>query len=408
MLRTNVILLLLAVPIVVACSPETELDGQQTTTPAVSKSGGDAAASPTTDPLAGVLVEPPPGSVDVPTNVAALLVRFAEAVQPTGVASPFLLRPAMGDALTVSLGSTVECDGVCYWLLPATVLASSVSYTLEVVDGGLQFLDGKPTPAGSAGSFTTANAADVFAPRVLSFTVALAEGCLSAHVAADEVVRAEITVAAGDSQAVLSRDVFASSADFDNRLPDLPTNVTGQATLRVFDRAGNSSVSAPAAVQLPPKLPALVITEVLANPAGSETTQEFVEIYNRGNDAQNLGGLLLADKSGSDVLPQASLAAGAYAVIVPEGFAVDGKDPAPRDGTLVVRVVGRLGSDGLSNAGEVVRLLTAQGDVISQYGGWVDVSATAWSGKSVKRVSPDACDAADAWSKSPSAPTPGW
>jgi hypothetical protein len=404
MLRTNAFLGLLALPL--ACTPETDLKDQPAST--VSKSGSDAAPSPASDPLAGVLIEPPLGSTDIPPNISAMALRFTEPVQSTGAATPFLLRPATGDALAVALGPAVDCAGACYRLLPAAVLAPSTSYTLEAVAGSLQFLDGKPTPAGSAGSFATANAADVFAPRILSFTVALAEGCLSAHVSADEVVRAEITVTAGDGQSVLSRDGFASTADFGGRLPDLPTNALGQATLRVFDRAANSSVSVPVAVQLPPKLPALVITEVLANPVGSETTQEFVEIYNRGSDTQELGGLILADKSGSDVLPQASLPVGAYAVIVPEGYAADGKDPAPRDGTLVVRVAGRLGSDGLSNAGEVVRLLTAQGDVISQYGGWVDVSATAWSGKSVKRSSPDACDAADAWSKSPSAPTPGW
>jgi hypothetical protein len=406
MLRTNVFLGSLALAFALACTPDTDLKDQPAT--AVSKGGSDAATSPPSDPLAGVLVEPPPGSADIPPNIAAVVLRFTEAVQSTGVAAPFLLRPATGDALPVALGPEVDCTGACYRLPVGAGLAPATLYTLEAVAGGLQFLDGKPTPAGSAGSFTTANTADVFAPRVLSFTVALAEGCLSVHVATDEVVRAEITVTAGDGQAVLSRDVFASAADFGIRLPDLPTNVLGQATLRVFDRAGNTSAFAPVAVQLPPKLPALAITEVLANPAGSETTQEFVEIYNRGNDTLDLGGLLLADKTGSDVLPQASLAAGAYAVIVPEGYAADGKDPAPQDGTVVVRVTGRLGSDGLSNAGEVVRLLTAEGDVISQYGGWVDVSATAWSGKSVKRLRPDACDAADAWSKSPSAPTPGW
>jgi hypothetical protein len=408
MLRTKVILGLLAAPVAIACTPETNLDGPQATTPVVSKTGSDSAGSPTADPLAGVLVEPPPGSAEIPPNIASLVVRFAEAVQAAGAALPFLLRPATGDALAVTLGATVSCDGACYRILPAAVLTPSTSYTLEAVEGTLQFLDGKPTPAGSAGSFTTASATDTFAPRVLSFTVTLAEGCLSAHVAADEPVRAEITVAAGEGQAAVSRDTFASASDFSARLPDLTTGVSGQATLRVFDRAGNSSASAPVAVELPPRLPALAITEVLANPAGSETTQEFVEIYNRGKTSQELGGLLLADKSGSDVLPQASLAAGAYAVIVPEGFTADGKDPAPKEGALVVRVAGRLGSDGLSNAGEVVRLLTPQGDTISQYGGWVDVSATAWSGKSVKRLSPDACDAADAWSKSPSAPTPGW
>jgi hypothetical protein len=95
--------------------------------------------------------------------------------------------------------------------------------------------------------------------------------------------------------------------------------------------------------------------------------------------------------------------------LVPEGYdPADGKDPAPREGTLIVRVPGRLAGDGLANTGEPVRLLTPDGFVISQYGGWVDVSATAWSGKSVKRSSPEACDSSDAWGKTPSSPTPGW
>jgi hypothetical protein len=185
--------------------------------------------------------------------------------------------------------------------------------------------------------------------------------------------------------------------------------VRAEAVLRVVDRAGNSTLSAPVALDLPPQLPRLAITEILANPAGSENTQEFVEIYNAGSDAVALGGLLLADKSGSDALPEVLLPAGAYAIVVPDAYnAADGKDPAPREGTVIVRVPGRLASDGLANTGEPVRLLTAGGFVISQYGGWVDVSATAWSGKSVKRSGSDACDGPDAWSKTPSSPTPGW
>jgi hypothetical protein len=95
--------------------------------------------------------------------------------------------------------------------------------------------------------------------------------------------------------------------------------------------------------------------------------------------------------------------------LVPEGYdPAGGKDPAPREGTPIVRVPGRLAGDGLANTGEPVRLLTPDGFVISQYGGWVDVSATAWSGMSVKRSSPAACDCPDAWSKTPSPATPGW
>jgi hypothetical protein len=50
----------------------------------MSASGTDTVASPSTDALAGVLVEPPAGSVGIPPNVAALVVRFTVAVEPTG------------------------------------------------------------------------------------------------------------------------------------------------------------------------------------------------------------------------------------------------------------------------------------------------------------------------------------
>jgi hypothetical protein len=391
-----------------ACTPATDLQKEQAAAPTPEATSGSL-SSPETDALAGTMVEPPSGSVNLPTNLAAIVVRFTEDVQAAGVTLPFVLRPATGDALSLPIGVAVPCAGSCYQILPGGALAPSTLYTLEVLPEALQFLDGKPTPGGSAGSFTTGAEADLFAPRIEAFTVQIAEGCLAAHVTADESVRAEITVTAGDGQALIPAGGFATTIDTTERLPELPTGVSAEAVLRVVDRGGNSAVFAPVALDLPPQLPSLVITEVLANPAGSENTQEFVEIYNAGSEAVALGGLLLADKAGSDTLPDASLPAGAYAVIVPENYdAADGKDPAPRDGTVIVRVPGRLAGDGLANSGEPVRLLSADGFVISQYGGWVDVSATAWSGKSVKRASPDACDGAGAWSNTPTSPTPGW
>ncbi len=394
--------------VVAACSPETDLQNEQVAAAAPEGASGQL-SSPASNPLAAVLVDPPSGSVAVPTNLATIVVRFTEQVQAAGADLPFLLRPATGEGLPLPLGEAVPCASSCYQIMPGGALAPTTLYTLEVSPGALQFLDGKPTPAGSAGSFTTDAQADLFAPRIQGFTVQLAEGCLSAHVDSDEKVRAEIDVTAGDGKAVIAVDAFAATFDLAGRLPDLPAGAGAQAVLRIVDRAGNSATSAPVALALPSALPRLAITEVLANPAGSENTQEFVEIYNAGGDTEDLAGLHLADKAGSDVLPEALLPAGAYAVVVAESYdPADGKDPAFRNGAVVVLVPGRLAGDGLANAGEPVTLLTADGFVISQYGGWVDVSATAWSGKSVKRISPEACDGPDAWSKTPSAPTPGW
>jgi hypothetical protein len=202
---------------------------------------------------------------------------------------------------------------------------------------------------------------------------------------------------------------FASTLDFSARLPAELGGTSAQVVARISDRGGNKTESTAISISLPQTLPRVFITEVLANSAGSETTQEFVELYNAGSEAAALGGLVIEDKAGSDTLAEATLAPGVFALIVAEKYdPAEGSDVAPREGTLLVRVSGRIGSDGLSNAGEVVRLLTAGGDVISQYGGFVDVSASAWSGKSVKRSSLEACDTATAWTTAPTSPTPGW
>jgi len=391
-----------------ACTPETDLRQTQTAEVSTDATTGSP-TNPEIDPLAGQLVDPPKGTTGIATNLASLVVRFTEPVQPTGVVPPFVLRAADGGEMALGLGAAVPCGQTCYRIALGAGLVPSSLNTLESVDGGLQFLDGKPVPAGIAGAFTTGPAADLFVPRIEEFTAAVAEGCVSVHLTADEVVRAEITLTAGDQIVSLPESDFASTIDFADRLGEMTAGTSVQVAARVADRAGNVAESATISLPLPPALPRLAITEVLANSAGSETTQEFVEIYNWGSVDVPLVGLVIADKAGSDTLPEATLSAGAFALVVAEKYdAAEGSDVPPREGALLVLVPGRIGGDGLSNAGEPVRLLTSAGDVISQYGGWVDVNASAWSGKSVKRSSPEACDLASAWNTTPSAATPGW
>ncbi len=392
----------------VSCSPETDLQHDQSQAAASAANSGQS-AGPSSEAQVGQLVDPPSGAVGIPTNLASLVLSFPELVTAAAGSSPFALRPDSGDSVSAQLGAAVSCAGTCYATVPCGQLAPSTSYAVEILAGSLHFLDGKPIPAASLGSFTTDSSADLFAPRIEAFTVSAAEGCVRVHLAADEVVRAEVELGASDAQASVTSDSLASTLDFAKRMPDLPAAVQAEVVAQIVDRAGNSTVSAPVVLDLPPQLPRIVITEVLANPAGSEITQEFVEIYNAGGESVALGGMRLADKARSDVLPDAALPAGAYGLLVPRNYNdADGKDTPPRDGTLVLPLSGRLAGDGLSNTGELVQLLSADGYVISQYGGWVDVSATAWSGKSVYRISVDACDGPDAWSHTPSPATPGW
>ena len=134
----------------VACTPATDLQKEQTAVP-TSEDASGSLSSPASDSLSGVLVEPPSGSLDLPTNLTTIVVRFTEQVQAAGADLPFVLRSATGNGLPVPLGAAVSCSGSCYQLLPGLALAPSTLYTLEVLPSTLQFLDGKPTPGGSAG-----------------------------------------------------------------------------------------------------------------------------------------------------------------------------------------------------------------------------------------------------------------
>jgi hypothetical protein len=392
-----------------ACNPETDLQKEQTSAAGTEGEDGQLSGA-SSNARSGQLVDPPTGMADVATNLASVVVRFPEPVVAAADGASVLLQPAgPGEPVALQLGAEMDCSAKCYTFVPGAQLAPTTAYTVRVPADGLQFLDGKPVPAGDAGAFTTAPTSDAFAPRIEAFTLQIAEGCATIHVAADEQVRAEIVLSAGGGAATLSSPGVGLVSDFSQRLPRLAGDPHASAVAWVSDRSGNRGTSAPLSFDWPAPDPRVVIIEVLANPAGSETTQEFVELFNAGEEAVELAGWTLDDKTGKDVLPEAMLMPGAFALVVAEAYnPADGKDPAPAQGTLLVRVSGRIGSDGLSNSGEAVHLVSPQGQIASQYGGWVDVSATAWSGRSTKRISPDACDAIDAWSKTPSPPTPGW
>jgi hypothetical protein len=395
--------------LLLACNPETDLQREH---PAgAGAEGGDGQLSGSSgNAKSGQLVDPPSGTADVATNLATVIVSFPEAVLPAGAGPDALLQPAgSGRPTPLQLGAELPCAARCYAFSPAAELAASTAYTVKLPANALQFLDGKPVQASDAGAFTTGAAPDSFAPRVEAFTLQVVEGCAAVHVAADEQVRAQVLLGSNGVETALASAKVGLTLDFSQRLPDLLADPHAQAVARIWDRSGNQALSTPLPFSLPPPAPRVVITEVLANPAGSETTQEFVELYNAGTAAVALSGWSIEDKTGKDVLPEGMLLPGAYALIVSDAYnPADGKDPAPAGGTLLVHVTGRIGSDGLSNSGEVVRLVCPDGQVVSQYGGWVDVGATAWSGRSTKRLSVDACDAADAWSKTPGSPTPGW
>ncbi len=162
------------------------------------------------------------------------------------------------------------------------------------------------------------------------------------------------------------------------------------------------------AVQTGPARPHFVLNEVYANPVGPEPAQEWIEIVNDGTVAGDLGGLWLGDAAGEVELPSAFVGPGAFAVLVGAAYSEDGEyDAPPAVGSRVVRLE-KLGTNGLSNEGEPLRLRDPSGVVLSRFPALPKPKA----GLGVARVAPDAPDDQEAsfarWAATPGAQnTPG-
>jgi hypothetical protein len=130
------------------------------------------------------------------------------------------------------------------------------------------------------------------------------------------------------------------------------------------------------------------LNEVMANPAGPEPAQEWVELYNDGDAVVALDGFALEDSAGRTVLPGSAIDPGAFALVVTDAFtADDGVDAPPAPGVSIVRVPA-LGRGGLSNDGERLILRDAAGAVVSTF-----PAVKTKNGVSIARVAPDAPDA---------------
>ena len=394
----------LLVPVLLAslgggCTPQTDLTNVAAT----------GATSPTpTGPAGATLVDPAAGTTGVPLNLAAVVVRFPAAVS-WGTGS-LVVCNGQGAPVPASAPGEIPCTdgggGACYRVDLAGSLPPSASCAVSMAAGAVD-ASGAAVPAGTIGVFEDADAPDVTPPVLSGVAAASAGPCLDVSFATDEPASGTIVVQAGGVE--LDTPAGAGTTSFEVGIPlgALPPSAAATVTVRATDLAGNAAVSAPLAFTTPVALPPIAITEVLANPAGPEPQQEYVELRNLGDADLPLGGLRLQDSKGGDDLPAETLAAGGYALVVTATYDPNlGSDPAPRAGTLLLRIDTRLGADGLSNSGESVQLVMGDA-VVSSYGGWVSVSAGSWNGHAVHRLVQTACDGANAWNHTPLAPTPG-
>jgi hypothetical protein len=267
-----------------------------------------------------------------------------------------------------------RAERTCVVVDVAEPLAANATYSVTVPGTGL------------AMPFRTGGDYDLDPPAAALAAVA-SDGCLVARAAGDEPAWA-VLVAGGAH--VVATDGLAREHEVGVAWIGSPEQV--EPLLVLVDLAGNTSrIAGP---PLTPGPATLVISEVLANPAGPEPAQEWVEVANLTQEDVQLLGLAIVDATGADLLPDVTLPAGGRALVVPAGYdeAAPG-DIAPPEGTVLARVEGgTLGGNGLANAGETVTLLGTAGETLSVLTSYFDTSGSSWQGRSVERIRPGGCD----------------
>lgn len=149
-----------------------------------------------------------------------------------------------------------------------------------------------------------------------------------------------------------------------------------------------------------PPAPRFVLTEIYADPLGPEPASEWIELRNVGSQEGNLLGFRVRDGSGEVALPNVVLPANGVGLILRPDYRAGGLDGIPDADSLAI-VVPKIGGNGLSNSGEAVTLVDADGGVLSAL-----PSLPATAGRSWSRREPWLPDVAASFVEGE--PTPGY
>ena len=212
-----------------------------------------------------------------------------------------------------------------------------------------------------------------------------------------------------DGTAVADAELQANQRDVQLTL-NQPLNFGQSYTLsvqNVSDLAGNIIAFTTRALQRPqpPQPGELVFTEIMADeePQVGLPDAEYLEIYNASSRTLSLTGTTIADPAGDMQLPFYELAAGAYITLVPSAAA----------NSFSVDVVTPNRWIGLSNSGERLRLLNAEGallDEVNYSPDWHATAEKAAGGWSLERIdATQLCQEETNWTSSVAAAggTPG-
>lgn len=322
---------------------------------------------------------PPDGASGVAPALPLAAVRFDGAV--SGIERGLWLEGPDGARIPGD-ARAARCDEIgwagehCAVFVPARALAPGALHAIRS-DARLLDATGAPVPALHA-RFETALEPDLDPPGWIPPACARDElASESACVLADDArvvlrVRASEPVRLRLSGAGTVVRAVAPRGEAELALEGLGPSARVPALLEAIDLAGHlTRVELELATTEP--LAPISITEVRADPFGSEPRQEYVELANLGASAIELEGFTLADAPGAegDAFSGAHrIAPGARVLVVAEGFDPDDRGDGDRDvaippGVPLLRLDRSLASGGLSNSGEPLFLRDPLGRRVS-------------------------------------------
>lgn len=119
----------------------------------------------------------------------------------------------------------------------------------------------------------------------------------------------------------------------------------------------------------------ITLSEIMVNPQGLETANEYVEVYLLGGESVSLNGWVLSDGSGTDTLihwlgPD-SISSASFGIILDPDYDTDNGIYSEQLSNSIPIFTsatdGSLGSGGFTNSGESVILISPSGDTLSQF-----------------------------------------
>ncbi len=173
-------------------------------------------------------------------------------------------------------------------------------------------------------------------------------------------------------------------------------------TLTCGNGLATSSDSVTVQVSVPYGVDGVVLSEVVADPAGTDTDREWVEIYNGTGASVDLNGWKIAEPSATDTLATSSTVLQSHGFAVVVSSSTVASELALPGGTVVLVISGLIG-DGLTNTGDGLMLLNAASTTVDAVSWGTNIEAfdpaapAAGSGQSLSRHlgMPDTSTAAD-------------